>query len=46
MATVTTKIRASSVETKEGTMFYQVIFNRVARQTNTGYKLYPYEWSA
>ena len=46
MATVKTKFRASSSETKEGTLFYQVIHNRVARQIHTGYKLYPHEWDA
>ena len=46
MATVKVKFRASSVPTKEGTLFYQVIHNRVARQVNTGYKLYPHEWNA
>lgn len=40
------KFRASSSETKEGTLFYQVIHNRVARQIHTGYKLYPREWNA
>ena len=45
MATVKVKFRASSVPTKEGTLFYQVIHKRVARQINTGYKLYPYEWN-
>ena len=46
MATVKTKFRASSSETKEGTLFYQVIHNRVARQIRAGYKLYPQEWDA
>ncbi|MEG1841846.1 MAG: site-specific integrase, partial [Alistipes sp.] len=45
MATVKTKFRASSVTTREGTLFFQVIHNRIARQINTGYKLYPSEWS-
>lgn len=45
MATVKVKFRASSVPTKEGTLFYQVIHKRVARQINTSYKLYPYEWN-
>ena len=44
MATVKTKFRASSSKTKEGTLFYQVIHNRVVRQIHTGYKLYPQEW--
>ena len=46
MATVRTKFRASFSETKEGTLFYQVIHNRVARQISTGYKLHPHEWNA
>lgn len=46
MATVKTKFRASSSNTKEGTLFYQVIHKRVPRQIHTGYKLYPQEWDA
>lgn len=46
MATIKVKFRASSVQRKEGALFYQVIHNRVARQVNTGYKLYPHEWDA
>lgn len=44
MTTVKVKFRASSVPAKEGTLFYQVIHNRVPRQINTGYKLFPPEW--
>lgn len=44
MATVKIKIRVSSSSTREGSLFYQVIHNRVARQIRTGYKLYPHEW--
>ena len=44
MATVRTKFRASSSEAREGTLFYQVIHNRVARQIHTGYRVYPQEW--
>lgn len=44
MATVKTKFRASFSETKEGTLFYQVIHKRVVRQIHSGYKLYPWEW--
>lgn len=46
MATVRSKFRASSSETKEGTLFYQVIHNRVARQIHTDYKLRLQEWDA
>lgn len=31
---------------KEGTLYYQVIHNRVARQIHTEYRLYPSEWDA
>lgn len=46
MATVKIKFRPSSVSMKEGTLYYQVIHNRVARQISTGYKIYPAEWDA
>lgn len=41
MTTVKVKFRASSVPMREGTLFYQVIHDRVPRQINTGYKLFP-----
>ena len=44
MATTKIKFRSSSVKGKEGTLFYQVIHERVARQINSGYKLFPSEW--
>lgn len=44
MATVKVKFRASSIETKEGALYYQVIHDRLARQIRSGYKLYPSEW--
>lgn len=46
MATVKVKFRASSIPTKEGVLYYQVIHNRMARQIHAGYKLYPSEWDA
>ena len=46
MATVKIKFRASTQPDKAGTLFYQVIHNRVPRQIYTGYKLFPYEWDA
>lgn len=42
--TVKVKFRASTVPTREGIVFYQVIHDRVPRQINTGYKLFPPEW--
>jgi len=44
MATVKVKFRQLSVNDKEGTIYYQVIHNRVARQVTTGYKVYVWEW--
>ena len=46
MATIKVKSRASSVEMKEGSLYYQVIHNRLARQVHTGYKLFPSEWDS
>ena len=46
MATTRFKFRASSVSGKQGTLFIQVIHQRVARQVSTKYKLYPKEWDA
>lgn len=44
MATVKIKFRPSSVGGKEGTVYYQVIHARVARQISTSYRLFPAEW--
>ncbi len=46
MASVKVKFRPSSVNKKEGTLYYQVIHNRVVRQVHTGYRLYPVEWDS
>lgn len=46
MATTKFKFRASSVSGKQGTLFLQVIHQRVSRQVSTKYKLYPNEWDA
>ena len=32
------------MEGREGTLYFQVIHGRVARQINTGYRLFPSEW--
>ncbi len=44
MATVKVKFRSSSVSGKEGSVYYQVIHDRTARQVTTGYKVYAAEW--
>ncbi len=46
MATVKVKFRASSIEKKEGSLYFQVIHNRLVRQVHTDYKLFPSEWDA
>lgn len=46
MATVKVKFRASIVKGKEGTLYYQVIHNRIVRQIHTGYRLFFSEWNA
>ena len=38
------KFRESTVDGKEGTLYYQVIHNRVVRQIGTDYHLYSGEW--
>lgn len=43
MASVKVKFRPSTVNGKEGTLYYQVIHNRVVRQINTEYKLFASE---
>lgn len=44
MATVKVKFRASSIERKEGVLYYQVIHKRMTRQIRTVHKIYPEEW--
>ncbi len=44
MATIKIKFRPSSIKEKEGTLYYQIIHERIARQVATGYKLYHIEW--
>lgn len=40
------KFRASTVEGREGSIYYQVIHNRTVRQINTAYRLFASEWDA
>lgn len=41
---VKAKFRPSRVKGKTGTVYFQVIHDRMARQISTGYKLFPEEW--
>ncbi len=46
MASVKVKFRPSTIGGKEGTLYYQVIHNRVVRQIYTNYKLLASEWDS
>ena len=46
MANVKIKFRASTVKGGQGTIFYQVIHNRIARQIKTEYRIYESEWDS
>ena len=45
MPTIKIKFRPSTIEGKEGSLFYQIIHKRVVRQIRTRYKLLPHEWN-
>ena len=45
MASVKVKFRPSSVNGKEGTIYYQIIQNRVIRQLKTDYRIFNCEWN-
>ena len=45
MASIKVKFRPSTNESKEGTIYYQIIQNRVIRQLKTDYRLFMYEWN-
>ena len=46
MASIKLKFRTSSVQEKEGRLYYQVIHNRVVRQIPTAYRIFSSEWDA
>ena len=45
MASIKVKFRPSINENKEGTIYYQIIQNRVIRQLKTDYRLFVHEWN-
>jgi len=45
MATIKVKCRPSVVTDKEGTIYYQIIHNRVIRQIRTDYHIFREEWN-
>ena len=44
MVSIKIKFRPSIVDGKEGSIYFQIIHNRVIRQLKTGYKVYANEW--
>ena len=44
MTSIKIKFRPSSVEGKEGSIYFQIIHNRVIRQLNTAYRIFASEW--
>ena len=45
MVSIKLKFRASSKAGKEGSLYYQVIYNRMVRQISTPHKIFPEEWN-
>lgn len=45
MASIKVKFRSSTTANKKGTVYYQIIQNRVIRQLKTDYRLFMHEWS-
>ena len=45
MASIKVKFRPSTNENKEGTIYYQIIQNRVIRQLKTDYRLFVHDWN-
>ena len=45
MASIKVKFRPSTNANKEGTIYYQIIQNRVIRQLKTDYRLFMHEWN-
>lgn len=45
MTSIKIKFRPSNNENKEGTIYYQIVQNRVIRQLKTDYKLFTHEWN-
>ena len=46
MTSIKVKFRPSTVDGKEGGLYFQIIHNRVVRQLNTDYKVFADEWDA
>ena len=45
MSSIKVKFRPSTTVHKEGTIYYQIIQNRVIRQLKTDYRLFMHKWN-
>ena len=45
MASIKVKFRPSSIGGKEGSIYYQLIHNRVVRHIRTDYRIFESEWN-
>ena len=45
MASIKVKFRPSTIEGREGTIYYQIIHERKVRQLLSPYKILPEEWN-
>lgn len=45
MISIKVKFRASTVSTRAGSIFFQIIQHRVVKQITTPYKIYEHEWN-
>ena len=45
MTSIKVKFRPSTVDGKEGGLYFQIIHNRVVRELNTDYKVFAEEWA-
>ena len=46
MVSIKLKFRPSTIDGKEGSLYYQVVYKRVVRQISTEYKILSNEWNA
>lgn len=46
MASIKVKFRPSTTPSREGTIYYQIIHERIVRQLHTTYKIHTNEWDA
>ncbi len=46
MTSIKVKYRPSSIEDREGSIYYQIIHDRIVRQLSTDYHVFTEEWDA